>query len=122
MMYLYICKDNNGEFFATYGNFKKPFIKPCDVYPISNKPATHWNLSPFGYVSNISSDIPLKKIGFKVVYQYNYDDIKKYRHYYAIINEQHTQKITPFIDGMRLFKCYERGMCTLDWVLKKIAL
>lgn len=121
-IYLYICKDNNGRFFATYGNFKTAYMKPCDVFQISSEPIAHWKLSPFGYISNVSSDIRLKDMNFKVIYQYNYDDLNKYRRYYAGLNKYRTKKITPFIHGMRLFSCYERGMYTLNQVIKMVAI
>lgn len=121
-MYLYICKDDTGRFFATCGNFKTAYMKPCDVFQISSEPVMHWNISPFGYVSNVSSDIRLKDVNFKVIYQYNYDDLSKYRRYYAGLNKYRAKKIVPFIHGMRLFSCYERGMYTLSQVLEVISI
>lgn len=121
-LYLYICKDDSGKFFATYGNFKTAYMKPCDVFQISSEPIAHWKLSPFGYVSNVSSDIRLEDVNFKVIYQYSYDDLSKYRRYYAGLNKYHSRKIVPFINGMRLFSCYERGMCTLNQVLESVAI
>lgn len=121
-IYLYICKDDSGRFFATYGNFKAAYMKPCDVFQISSEPVRHWNLSPFGYISNVSNDVRLENINFKVIYQYDYDVLSAYRRYYAGLNKYRAQKITPFIDGMRLFRCYERGMYTLEDVIEKVAI
>lgn len=99
--FIYICVDNNGNYFATAGNFKHACNRPCSVYPITDEYVWCYRPTPFGYMSNTDSKALPDK--FEVIFQYKLEFTEHLKR---------IKYIPPKIDGKVYHRCFARGMIT----------